>query len=111
MAKQPKLKANEFSPRALRIKKAAEDALKEKMNGRAPVIKFRDSDPLQDYYILTSSDKTEYFSVSRLIDAAKDLKPDKVVEHRTALQYSAGWHGFRFRDLARLQHFRSRLSC
>jgi hypothetical protein len=46
-----------------------------KKPGNTHVVKFRESDPLQDYYILTSSDKTEYWSVARLIDAAKDLEP------------------------------------
>lgn len=34
-------------------------------------LKFRDSDPLQDYYI----NGNNYWSVARLIDEAKDLKP------------------------------------
>lgn len=40
-------------------------------NAKPPKLKFRDTDPLQDCY----RNGKEYWSVARLIDAAKDLKP------------------------------------
>lgn len=40
-------------------------------NQQPPKVPFRDADPLQDYYF----DGKDYYSVARLVDEAKDLKP------------------------------------
>ena len=42
------------------------------MMKKPPKIEFRSIDPLQDYY---KDEKGDYYSVARLVDEAKDLKP------------------------------------
>lgn len=42
-----------------------------KKSNRPPIIKFRDTDPMQDYYF----DGSDSYSVARLVDEAKNLKP------------------------------------
>lgn len=39
---------------------------------KPPIIKFRDIDPLQDYY---NDGRGNWYSVARLVDEAKDLEP------------------------------------
>lgn len=63
---------------------------------KAPTLRFRENDPLQDYYVDGNGD---YYSVARLADETKSLKPFRVPV--AALQLSnVIWHESTMFELA-----------
>ena len=62
---------------------------------KPPKLTFRDTDPLQDYY----RNGDNYWSVARIIDAAKDLEPFDLPIAGLDLSYEI-WSGCNIFDLA-----------